>query len=55
MQNRTSLVIAHRFSTIQHADVIVVVKDGKIVEQGAHLELIEKDGLYKKLTDMQSV
>lgn len=55
MKSRTSLVIAHRFSTIQHADLIVVVKEGNIVEQGTHLELMEADGLYKKLSDMQSV
>ncbi|WKN42488.1 ABC transporter ATP-binding protein [Tunicatimonas pelagia] len=55
MQNRTSLVIAHRLSTIQHADEIVVVQQGKIVERGTHLELVEEDGLYRKLTQMQAV
>ena len=55
MKNRTSLVIAHRFSTIQHADLIVVVKEGNIVEQGTHSELMQTEGLYKKLSDMQSV
>lgn len=55
MKNRTSLVIAHRFSTIQNADLIVVVKEGNIVEKGTHLELMEQNGLYKKLSDMQSV
>ncbi len=55
MQNRTSLVIAHRLSTIQHADEIVVVQQGKIVERGNHLELVEKNGLYRKLTQMQAV
>ncbi len=54
MQNRTSIVIAHRLSTIQHADTIVVVQDGKIIEQGKHAELISLNGTYKKLTDMQS-
>ncbi|WAC13770.1 ABC transporter ATP-binding protein [Dyadobacter pollutisoli] len=53
MQNRTSLVIAHRLSTIQRADTILVLEDGKIVEQGNHLELIAHDGLYKRLIDMQ--
>lgn len=53
MKNRTSLVIAHRLSTIQNADMIAVVKDGKIVEQGTHNELMEKDGVYKSLVDMQ--
>ncbi len=54
MQNRTSIVIAHRLSTIQHADTIVVMQDGKIIEQGKHAELISRNGTYKKLTDMQS-
>ncbi|MEM6842114.1 MAG: ABC transporter ATP-binding protein [Bacteroidota bacterium] len=55
MQNRTSLVIAHRLSTIQHADEIVVIQQGKIVERGTHLELVEENGLYRKLTQMQTV
>ena len=54
MQNRTSIVIAHRLSTIQKADVIVVMKKGKIVEQGKHEELIAMDGTYNKLVTMQS-
>ncbi|MBS3993994.1 MAG: ABC transporter ATP-binding protein [Bacteroidetes bacterium] len=54
MQNRTSLVIAHRLSTIQNADLIVVMKKGKIVEQGKHDELIAKNGVYEKLVSMQS-
>ncbi len=53
MQNRTSIVIAHRLSTIQKADLIVVLQKGKIVEQGNHQELLEKNGTYKKLVDMQ--
>lgn len=55
MKNRTSIVIAHRLSTIQNADVIVVMKKGEIVEQGNHQELIAKNGMYKKLVDMQSL
>jgi subfamily B ATP-binding cassette protein MsbA len=54
MKNRTSLVIAHRLSTIQNADQIVVLEDGKIREQGTHFELIQQDGLYKRLIDMQT-
>jgi len=55
MKNRTSIVIAHRLSTIQNADLIVVMQKGEIVEQGKHLELIAKDGVYKKLVDMQTI
>lgn len=54
MQNRTTLVIAHRLSTIQNADLILVIKDGEIIERGTHTSLMEEKGLYKKLTDMQS-
>ena len=54
MKNRTSLVIAHRLSTIQHADCILVMNKGEIVERGTHQELIEKDGVYNRLIQMQS-
>ncbi|TDU39693.1 ATP-binding cassette, subfamily B, MsbA [Gelidibacter sediminis] len=54
MRNRTSIVIAHRLSTIQNADEIVVMQKGEIVEQGKHTDLIEKNGVYKMLVDMQS-
>ena len=54
MQNRTSVVIAHRLSTIQKADNIVVMKKGRIVEQGSHDELMAKNGTYRKLVEMQS-
>ncbi|TRX59015.1 ABC transporter ATP-binding protein [Fulvivirga sp. M361] len=54
MQNRTSIVIAHRLSTIQHADEIVVIQNGEILERGKHDELLEKGGLYKKLSAMQN-
>jgi subfamily B ATP-binding cassette protein MsbA len=54
MKNRTSIVIAHRLSTIQNADEIIVMQRGEIVEQGKHNELLEKNGTYKKLVDMQS-
>ncbi len=53
MKNRTTLVIAHRLSTVQHADEICVVHDGEIVERGKHHELLEKKGVYKKLHDLQ--
>ncbi len=49
MQNRTSLVIAHRLSTIQKADRILVIDDGRIVEQGPHTELMQHDGPYRRL------
>ena len=54
MKNRTSIVIAHRLSTIQNADQIVVMSKGQIAEQGTHTELLAKDGVYKKLVEMQS-
>lgn len=55
MKNRTSIVIAHRLSTIQSADKILVLKKGKIVEQGKHQELLAKKGEYFKLVSMQSL
>ena len=55
MKNRTTLVIAHRLSTIQHADEIIVVKDGSILEQGTHDGLMAKQGLYRKLIEMQTL
>lgn len=55
MENRTSIVIAHRLSTIRHADEIVVLQQGKIVERGSHDFLMEKNGFYKRLIDMQEV
>ncbi len=53
MKNRTSVVIAHRLSTVRNADLICVFHDGEIVERGTHDELIEKDGRYKRLHSMQ--
>jgi subfamily B ATP-binding cassette protein MsbA len=55
MEHRTSLVIAHRLSTVRHADEIIVLQFGKIVERGNHDELMTKGGLYKRLIEMQEV
>lgn len=55
MQGRTSFIVAHRLSTIQEADVILVMKDGKIIEQGNHEELLEKNGFYTDLYNSQFV
>lgn len=54
MQNRTSIVIAHRLSTIQHADLIVVIDKGSIREMGTHVALLQRNGLYKRLIEMQT-
>jgi len=55
MDNRTTLVIAHRLSTIQHADEILVIERGEIVQRGTHAELNQIEGLYQKLSSIQSV
>lgn len=55
MKTRTTVAIAHRLSTIRNADEICVVHEGSIVERGTHEELIQKDGYYKKLHDMQAI
>ena len=52
-ENRTSFVIAHRLSTIKNADLILVLKDGDIVEQGNHEELLKKGGFYADLYNSQ--
>ncbi len=54
MKNRTSIVIAHRLSTIQHADEIIVMRDGQIMERGTHESLLQKDGEYQKLVELQA-
>ena len=54
MKNRTSVVIAHRLSTIQYADQIIVMQAGNIIERGTHTELLALNGMYRKLSEMQS-
>ena len=54
-EGRTSFVIAHRLSTVQHADRIIVIDKGEIVEMGNHNELLEKNGLYRRLVDLQDL
>ncbi len=54
MQDKTVIAIAHRLSTIAHLDRLIVMEDGKIIEDGTHQQLLEKTGLYTKLWDMQS-
>lgn len=53
MKNRTSIIIAHRLSTIKNADLILVMKDGDIIERGKHQELLEKNGFYAQLYNSQ--
>ena len=52
-EGKTSFIIAHRLSTIRNADLILVMKDGNIIEQGNHNELINKNGFYKELYNSQ--
>ena len=53
MVGRTTIMVAHRLSTIQHADCIMVMHKGRICERGTHRELLEQDGIYRKLYELQ--
>ena len=53
MKGRTTFIVAHRLSTIREADVILVMRDGRIVEQGSHRELLDRNGFYRELYDSQ--
>ncbi len=53
MQDRTTFVIAHRLSTVMHADQIIVLDIGTIAEQGTHRELVQQNGLYRQLYELQ--
>jgi ATP-binding cassette subfamily B protein len=53
MRGRSSILISHRVSAVRDADVIFVLEDGRLVEQGRHLELLELDGVYKRLLERQ--
>ena len=54
MEGRTTVVVAHRLSTVRRADEIVVLQDGRIVERGTHDQLIAQNGPYRRLYDMQN-
>jgi ATP-binding cassette subfamily B (MDR/TAP) protein 1 len=54
-QNRTTIAVAHRLSTIQNADIINVLEGGRLAEVGNHKELMEKGALYKRLVEMQNI
>ena len=55
MEGRTTIMVAHRLSTIQHADKIIVMHKGEIRESGTHQELLQRKGMYRKLYDLQLV
>lgn len=54
MGGRTTLVVAHRLSTIERADIIYVIEGGKVREQGKHTELMGQDGIYRKLVELSN-
>ena len=53
MEGRTTFIIAHRLSTVRRADLILVMDGGQIIERGTHLDLLEQDGLYREIYDLQ--
>jgi len=53
MRDRTSIVIAQRLSTVKNADKVVVLRDGKVVEEGTHEELLQRNGEYMRIYDLQ--
>jgi ABC-type multidrug transport system fused ATPase/permease subunit len=53
MQTKTIIVIAHRLQTVMHADQIIVLESGKIIQQGTHTQLLKQKGVYKTLVDLQ--
>jgi ABC-type multidrug transport system fused ATPase/permease subunit len=53
MEQRTTFIIAHRVTSVKEADIILVLEEGEIVEQGTHKELIEREGFYKKIYELQ--
>jgi len=55
LRNRTNIVIAHRLATIRRADNIIVMESGRIVESGTHMELLEANGLYRQLQELQAL
>jgi subfamily B ATP-binding cassette protein MsbA len=55
LKDKTAIIIAHRLSTIQFVDEIIVLKEGQIIEQGTPLQLMQQNGAYKKLVDLQQL